>query len=335
MPAVTVDDLLLLQRVRRPDPALTAERRVRGVITAEPGFEGAGFPIRRAFPGPLAPRHTDPFLMLDHVGAVDYAPGEAKGAPWHPHRGFETVSYVVDGAVAHQDSNGGGGVIGDGDTQWMTAGSGILHDEMPTERMLARGGVMQSFQLWVNLPAAAKWNPPRYQDIRGDKLTLLSSADGGALLRIIAGELDGHRGPGATATPITLIHATVSPGARLELPWPPGFNALVYAFGGQGTAGPAGRPLREGQMALYGEEGDTISVTADSRQDGLAGALDVLVFGGRPLREPVAQYGPFVMNTREEIAQAVEDYRAGRLGTVPARHLDVPSPSVTSEADVG
>lgn len=327
MPAVTVDDLLLLKRVRRPDPALTTERRVRGVITAEPGFEGAGFPIRRAFPGPIAPRNTDPFLMLDHVGAVDYAPGEAKGAPWHPHRGFETVSYVLDGAVAHQDSNGGGGVIQDGDTQWMTAGSGILHDEMPTEQMLARGGVMHSFQLWVNLPAAAKWSPPRYQDIRGDRLTLLSSADGGALVRLIAGELDGHQGPGSTATPITLLHATVSPGARLELPWPSGFNALVYAFGGQGTAGPDGRPLREAQMAVYGDEGDTLTVTADAHQDGIADAYDLLIFGGRPLREPVARYGPFVMNTRQEIEQAIEDYRSGRLGTVPAQHLDVSSPA--------
>ncbi|MDH2389629.1 pirin family protein [Streptomyces sp. HNM0663] len=333
MPAVTVDDLLLLKRVRRPDPALTAERRVRGVITAEPGFEGAGFPIRRAFPGPIAPRHTDPFLMLDHVGAVDYAPGDAKGAPWHPHRGFETVSYVLDGAVAHQDSNGGGGIIEGGDTQWMTAGSGILHDEMPTEEMLARGGVMHSFQLWVNLPAADKWNPPRYQDIRGDKLTLLSSADGGALIRLIAGELDGHRGPGATATPIILVHATLSPGARLELPWPAGFNALAYAFGGQGTAGPENRGLREGQLALFGEEGGALGVTAAARQEGPADDFDLLIFGGRPIREPIARYGPFVMNTRDEIAQAVEDYRSGRLGTVPAEHADVPDGGGAPTAD--
>jgi redox-sensitive bicupin YhaK (pirin superfamily) len=321
MPAVTVDDLLLLDRVSRPDPTLTSQRPVRRVVTAVPGVEGAGFPIRRAFPGPLGLQHTDPFLMLDHVGAVDYAPGDAKGAPWHPHRGFETVSYVLDGAVAHQDSNGGGGLIQDGDTQWMTAGAGILHDEMPTEEMLAKGGLMHSFQLWVNLPAAAKWTPPRYQDIRGDRLTLLSSFDGGALLRLIAGEAGGHTGPGRTHTPITLLHATISPGARLELPWRADFNAMVYAISGDGSAGVEQRPLTDGQLAFFGP-GDALTVTAAATQCGPVAALDVLIFGGQPISEPIAQYGPFVMNTREEINQAVEDYRSGRLGTIPAHRAD-------------
>ncbi|MCF6524120.1 pirin family protein [Streptomyces sp. JJ36] len=321
MPAVTVDDLLLLDRISRPGPGLAAPRKAVGVVTAQHGTEGAGFPVRRVFPGALPPQRTDPFLMLDHIGSVEYAPGDAKGAPWHPHRGFETVSYVLDGAIAHQDSHGGGGVIEDGDTQWMTAGSGILHDEMPTEGMLARGGVMHSFQLWVNLPARHKWDPPRYQDLCGTSLTLLASADGGALVRLIAGELDGHTGPGRTVTPILLLHATLGPGARLELPWPRPFNAFGYVVQGLGTFGSGERPLVEGQLACFGA-GDALTVTAAEHQEGPAGTLDVLLFGGRPIREPIAQYGPFVMNTREEIVEAVADYQSGRIGAVPALASD-------------
>ena len=174
------------------------------------------------------------------MGEVEYAPGEPKGTPWHPHRGFETVTYMIDGTFEHADSNGGGGVITNGDTQWMTAGAGILHIEKPPEWLVAAGGLFHGFQLWVNLPAAQKFSPPRYQDIRASEVALLSSPDGGALVRVIAGELGGHAGPGSTYSPMTLVHATLSPGARLSLPWRADYNALVYVMAGHGTVGDAG-----------------------------------------------------------------------------------------------
>jgi redox-sensitive bicupin YhaK (pirin superfamily) len=318
MPAVTVDDLLTLPRLRTPDAATDRPRRVTSVTTAPRGFEGEGFPVRRAFAG-VDLRALDPFIHMDQMGEVEYAPGEPKGTPWHPHRGFETVTYIIDGTFVHQDSNGGGGVITNGDTQWMTAGSGLLHIETPPEELVVSGGLFHGIQLWVNLPAKDKWAPPRYQDIRARKVSLLSSADGGALVRVIAGDLDGHEGPGVTYTPITLAHATVSPGASVTLPWRPDFNALVYVLSGRGTVGPERRPVGSGQLAVLGA-GESVTVAGDARPDSRTPALDVLLLGGRPIREPVAAYGPFVMNTRAELAQAFEDFQAGKLGTVPAVH---------------
>jgi redox-sensitive bicupin YhaK (pirin superfamily) len=314
MPAVTVDDVLSLPRISAPDPATSRKRPVVSVTTAPSGLEGEGFPVRRAFAG-VDLRLLDPFVHLDQMGEVDYAPGEPKGTPWHPHRGFETVTYMIDGQMAHQDSNGGGGLITNGDTQWMTAGSGILHIETPPEHLVASGGLFHGFQLWVNLPASAKWNEPRYQDIRGAKVALLSSPDGGALVRVIAGEVDGYAGPGSTYTPITLTHATLSPGASLTLPWRQDFNALAYVLSGRGTAGTS--PVVGGQLAVYGA-GDSLTLRADAQQDSNVGGLDVLVLGGRPIREPVAWAGPFVMNTEAEVRQAFVDFQAGRLGTIPA-----------------
>jgi len=259
---------------------------------------------------------------MDQMGEVEYAPGEPKGTAWHPHRGFETVTYMIDGEMAHSDSNGGGGLITNGDTQWMTAGAGILHIETPPEHLVMSGGLFHGFQLWVNLPRSLKFAPPRYQDIRGSNVALLASPDGGALVRVIAGEVGGLPGPGSTHTPITLVHATLSPGATLTLPWRPDFNALVYALAGRGTVGPQGRPIEHGQLAVFGP-GDTITVSADAAPAGASPTLDVLVLGGQPIREPVVAYGPFVMNTRAELITAFEDYQAGRLGTIPAAHADV------------
>jgi redox-sensitive bicupin YhaK (pirin superfamily) len=223
---------------------------------------------------------------------------------------------MIDGIFEHQDSNGGGGVITNGDTQWMTAGAGILHIEKPPERLVASGGLFHGLQLWVNLPRALKWAPPRYQDIRGQSVALLTSPDGGALLRLIAGELGGHRGPGSTHTPITIVHATIQPGAEVDLPWRPDFNALVYVLSGAGYVGGERRPVRGGQLAVLGP-GDVVRIGADRTQDSRSPALELYIMGGQPIREPVAQYGPFVMNTREEIAQAFADYQAGRLGSIP------------------
>ena len=252
MPAVTVDSILALPRIPAPDPASTVERPVLAITTAPKGVEGEGFPVRRAFYG-LDQRHLDPFIHMDQMGEVEYGPGEPKGTAWHPHRGFETVTYMIDGTFQHQDSTGGGGLITNGATQWMTAGAGILHIERPPEALIASGGLFHGIQLWVNLPSGQKWTPPRYQDIGATRVMLLSSADGGALVRVIAG--------------------------------------------------------------------DVISLTANLAQESRSPNLEVLVLGGKPIGEPVAWYGPFVMNTHEELAQAFDDYRRGRMGTIPATRI--------------
>jgi hypothetical protein len=329
MPAVTVENILTLPQIPRVDPLVARDRPVVSVSTAPSGFEGEGFPVRRAFAG-VDLGALDPFVHMDQMGEVEYAPGEPKGTAWHPHRGFETVTYMIDGQIAHQDSNGGGGLITNGDTQWMTAGAGILHIEAPPEQVVLSGGLFHGFQLWVNLPRTMKWAPPRYQDIRAGSVSLLSSPDGGALIRVIAGEIAGHPGPGSTHTPIALLHVTLSPGASLTLPWRPDFNALAYALAGRGTVGTERRPIRLGQLAVFGP-GDSLTVAADPSQESRSPNLDVLILGGQPIREPVVAYGPFVMNTRDEIVQAFEDYQAGRLGSIPAAHADVNAETTPEE----
>ena len=318
MPAITVDDITVLPRIPEPDPAFAPPRAVTSITTSLRGFEGEGFPVRRAFAG-VDLADLDPFVHLDQMGEVEYAPGEPKGTPWHPHRGFETVTYMMDGAFEHSDSNGGGGMITNGDTQWMTAGAGILHIEKPPEALVASGGLFHGLQLWVNLPRAQKFAAPRYQDLRAAEVSLLASPDGGALVRVIAGEVAGHAGPGSTYSPMTLVHVTLSPGARLSLPWRADYNALAYVLSGQGSIGPGGALIHTGQLAVFGP-GGSISVGASVRQESRAPNMDVLLLGGQPIREPVAWMGPFVMNTREEVVQAFTDYQAGRLGSIPAVH---------------
>ncbi|AXQ55971.1 pirin family protein [Streptomyces albidoflavus] len=316
MPAVTVENPLTLPRVVADADAV--QRPVLAVSTAPSGYEGEGFPVRRAFAG-INYKHLDPFIMMDQMGEVEYAAGEPKGTPWHPHRGFETVTYIIDGTFIHQDSNGGGGTITNGDTQWMTAGSGLLHIETPPESLVMSGGLFHGLQLWVNLPAKDKMKDPRYQDIRGGQVKLLTTGDGGALLRVIAGDFDGHEGPGITHTPITMIHASVRPGAEVTLPWREEYNGLAYVLAGRGTVGTDHRPVRTGQTAVFGA-GSALTLRADESQDAHTPDLEVVLLGGKPLREPMAHYGPFVMNTRAELQQAFEDFQAGRLGTVPAVH---------------
>ena len=313
MPAVTADRMRLPRLERLPPGA--RERGVVSVTTAPTGLEGEGFPVHRAFAGvPLA--QLDPFVHMDQMGEVQYAPGEPKGTPWHPHRGFETVTYMIDGRFQHQDSHGGGGMIENGATQWMTAGSGILHIETPPEELVISGGLFHGVQLWVNLPAKSKMIPPAYQSIEADHVALVASADAGALVRVIAGEVGGHPGPGSTHTPITLLHATVSPGALLQVPWDPTFNALIYVLAGAGRVGSQGQPIREGQLIVLGR-GDWFEVRADDHQDSRSAALELLVLGGQPIRQPVAAYGPFVMNTKAELGQALEDFQAGLFGEIP------------------
>src|SRR3954454_12558373 len=307
MPAITVDDTSALPRLGVADPR-GVERPVRSVTVAPKGFEGEGFPVRRAFAG-VDLSVLDPFVHLDQIGEVDYAPGEPKGTPWHPHRGFETVTYMMDGVIQHADSTGGGGVIADGATQWMTAGKGILHIETPPHEGVPAGVWLHGLQLWVNLPKAQKWVDPRYQDLAAERVTLLASDDATSLLRVIAGDVGGHQGPGSTHTPMTMVHASIGAGGRALVPWPAAFDALVYVLGGSGRIGAERRPITTGQLAVLGG-GEAFTVEADDRQETRTGGLEVLFLGGQPIGEPVAWYGPFVMNTRAEIQQAFEDFQA-------------------------
>ncbi len=303
MPAYTPTDPERLAVV----PTATGEARpVTRVVDALPSFEGAGFPVHRPFPGALRLEETDPFLMLDQMGPVEYLPGKALGAPDHPHRGFETVTYLLDGEMEHRDSHGGGGVLRGGDTQWMTAGSGLVHSEMPTAKMMRDGGRLHGVQLWVNLPRSDKRAAPRYQDLAGDELVLFANEERTGLVRVIAGELGGHKGPGETHTPIVYAHATLQPGARIALEWPKEYNAIVYALSGTGrVGGDGGEPIHASQAALLGA-GDVLTVEApvDATEP-----LEVLLLGGQPLREPVVSYGPFVMNTKQEIIDTIDEYQ--------------------------
>ncbi len=311
MPAITVDDLTVLPRLAPPGLG-DQPRPVWSVTTAPQGYEGEGFPVRRAFAG-IDLRRLDPFIMMDQMGEVEYAPGEPKGTSWHPHRGFETVTYIMDGTFDHQDSHGGGGTITNGDTQWMTAGSGLLHIEAPPESLVQSGGLFHGLQLWVNLPRAEKMTAPRYQDLRSGDVALLTTPDAGSLVRVIAGSVGGHDGPGSTCTPMAMVHASVEPGGQLELPWTVEFNALVNVLSGRGTVGAEERPIAAGQTAVMGA-GDYLTVAAARSQEGRSPRLEVVVIGGQPIREPLAWAGPFVMNSRSEVLAAYRDFQRGAFG---------------------
>jgi redox-sensitive bicupin YhaK (pirin superfamily) len=318
MPAISVDNPLELAKVATP-PSGARARRIRSITTAPRGLEGEGFPVRRAFAG-VDLADLDPFIHMDQMGEIDYGPGEPKGTPWHPHRGFETVTYMMEGTFLHQDSIGGGGVIQDGATQWMTAGAGILHIERPPDALIDSGGLFHGVQLWVNLPATLKMTSPRYQDIGSREVALLTNENGDAIIRVIAGSLGDVDGPGSTHTPITLVHVTLFPGGQLALPWNPAYNALSYVLAGSGSVGSDRHAIASGQLAVH-VDGDVLILSADERQDSRTEAFEVLLLGGQPIKEPVAAYGPFVMNTRAELQTAFEDYQAGRLGTIPADHI--------------
>lgn len=316
MPAATADPLTLPRISQAPQ---SRPRPVSSLTTAPTGYEGEGFPVHRAFAG-VSPAELDPFIHMDQMGEVEYAPGEPKGTPWHPHRGFETFTYLIDGQFLHQDSNGGGGTINDGGTQYMTAGDGILHIETPPEHLVMSGGLFHGVQLWINLPRAKKRIAPAYQDLQGQDLTMIASPDGGAIVRVLAGEIDGHSGPGISHTPLAIAHVTLAPGAQVDIPWRTDFNALAYALAGNGAVGAEGRLFGSGQLAVLGS-GDTIRLAASTRQDSRTPNLEVFVLGGVPLREPVVQYGPFVMSSKAEVMEAFEDFQAGRFGRIPANAI--------------
>jgi len=294
-------------------PAAAFSRRVVRVVESVEAVEGGGFTVHRPFPT-TGLDHFDPFLLLDEMGPADHPPGEAKGAPEHPHRGFETVTYLLSGEMQHQDSAGHAGVLGPGDVQWMTAGAGVIHSEMPTPAFQQSGGRMHGFQLWVNLPSRDKLMAPRYQDVPSEAIPVATSPDGLVSVKVIAGESMGARAVIDTRTPICYLHFTIQPGGAVTQPIPEAWHAFVYVVAGEPAVGADARALARGTMGVLdtAEAAVRISVPA-----GATGPAQLLLIGGEPLSEPIARYGPFVMNTRAEIIEAVEDYRAGRFGKLP------------------
>jgi redox-sensitive bicupin YhaK (pirin superfamily) len=284
-------------------------RQVRRVVRAHRQQEGAGFVVRRPLPTPGLSQ-VDPFLLIDELGPVDYAPGEALGAPDHPHRGFETVTYALAGEFEHEDSAGHRGVLQAGDVQWMTAGAGIIHSEMPSRRLREQGGRAHGFQIWVNLPARLKLSRPRYQEIKAERIPQAKSADGRARVNVIAGEALGARAVIDTSTPIVYQDWSLAAGADVTLPLAADHQALVYVFEGAARVGSEGKLIRSGELALLGP-GEAVRLSAFEEE---AGRL--LLLAGVPHGEPVARYGPFVMNTAEEIRQAFRDYESGRMGEI-------------------
>ncbi|HKA86008.1 MAG TPA: pirin family protein [Haliangiales bacterium] len=284
-------------------------REVSRIVTAHKQLEGGGFVVRRPFPSGSIPL-VDPFLLLDEMGPVDYAAGEAVGAPDHPHRGFETVTYVLDGEVEHEDSAGRRGRIGPGDVQWMTAGEGVVHSEMPSRKLQEQGGRMHGFQLWVNLPARDKMMAPRYQEVPAERIPRAVTPDGLAEVVVVAGEALGARAVIDTRTPILYQDWTLRPGARIEQAVPAGYDGFAYVFAGDARIGE--RRVHDGQMAILGP-GDAVELAVPPDA---AEPARVLLVAGEPIREPVARYGPFVMNTEAEIVQAIRDFQGGRMGRI-------------------
>lgn len=285
----------------------------RSVLDLHPAtrtIEGGGFVVTRPFPT-RGLDLFDPFLLLDEMGPVEYAPGQAKGAPDHPHRGFETVTYLLAGSMEHKNSAGNAGKLTAGDVQWMTAGKGVVHSEMPSREMQQRGGRMHGFQLWVNLPQRDKMIAPRYQEIPATKIP--KAQRDGVLVRVIAGTSLGASAVIDTRTPIVYLHVTMQPGASFEQPIAEGLNAFAYLIDGEALFGSDQRVGRDAQMVIFDNDGDTVNARVP---DTARGPADFLLLAGQPLREPVARYGPFVMNTREEIMHAIEDYQTGRLGRI-------------------
>ena len=270
-------------------------------------MEGDGMDVMRPFPaGTLS--YVDPFLLLDRLGPVTFAPGAARGVPPHPHRGFEAITYLLSGRIAHRDSFGGSGTLGPGDVQWMRAGSGLVHSEMPDDDFRRTGGVLHAVQLWVNLPRADKMLPPEYRDIPAKDIPSVHTDV--ARVKVIGGEAFGAHATLGTKVPITYLHITIKRGRSVVLPVQAEDAVLAYALEGNGTGGTDLRPFAANQLLVFAKEGGQIELAA-----GDTGA-EVIVLAARPLGDPVARYGPFVMNTPHEVSQAIDDYRDGKMGTL-------------------
>lgn len=285
-------------------------RTVAGVVNSIETFEGAGFLVRRPFPQ-ASFSDFDPFLLLDEMGPMDLGPGQAKGAPDHPHRGFETVTYMLSGEMQHKDSRGHAGRLTPGDVQWMTAGAGVVHSEMPSAEFTRTGGRMHGFQLWVNLPKRDKMMKPRYQEISGSQIPKATSADGLVSVSVIAGEAMGQKAVIETRTPLIYLHYRIQPGGVATQKVSSTYNTFAYIVDGEGLFGAEREPAKDGQMVLFAQDGDEVRIENTGNA-----TLDILLIGGMALNEPIARYGPFVMNTESEIRQAFEDYRLGRMGEI-------------------
>jgi redox-sensitive bicupin YhaK (pirin superfamily) len=302
-----VSEALRIEETRAP-----GTRTIAGIVNSIETLEGGGFLVRRPFPK-ASFSEFDPFLLLDEMGPMEVAPGEAKGAPDHPHRGFETVTYLLAGDMEHKDSRGHAGRLGPGDVQWMTAGAGVIHAEMPARDFVLKGGLMHGFQLWVNLPKRDKLMNPRYQEIPASQIPKATSADGLVKVDVIAGEAMGKKAVIETRTPIIYLHYRIKPRGAATQPVPAAFNAFAYVVDGEGLFGADSERAGDGQMVLFAQDGDEVRI--ENPADAKA-TLEVLLIAGVPLNEPVARYGPFVMNTQAEIYQAIEDYQQGRMGAI-------------------
>ena len=303
---------MVKEALRTKETKTNEGRTVAGIVNSIETLEGGGFLVRRPFPK-ASFSDFDPFLLLDEMGPMDVAPGEAKGAPDHPHRGFETVTYMLSGDMEHKDSSGHGGRLKSGDVQWMTAGAGVVHAEMPSAEFMRTGGVMHGFQLWVNLPRQDKMIKPRYQEIPSASIPKATSADGLVSVTVIAGEAMGEKAVIETRTPIIYVHYRLEPGGVATQLVPHNYNAFAYVVDGAGLFGAEGELGADGQMVMFAPDGDEVRI--ENPADAKA-TLEVLVIAGAPLNEPIARYGPFVMNTAAEIHQAFEDYRRGRMGAI-------------------
>lgn len=296
--------------LRTEDTQTNEVRTVAGIVNSIETLEGGGFLVRRPFPK-ASFSDFDPFLLLDEMGPMDVAPGEAKGAPDHPHRGFETVTYMLSGDMEHKDSSGHAGRLKSGDVQWMTAGAGVVHAEMPSAEFMRTGGRMHGFQLWVNLPQRDKMINPRYQEIPSTQIPKATSADGLVTVSVIAGEAMGEKAVIETRTPIIYLHYRLEPAGVATQRVPKNYNAFAYVVEGAGLFGAEGEPGADGQMVIFAQDGNEVRIENPEKA-----VLEVLLIAGLPLNEPIARYGPFVMNTEAEIHQAFEDYRRGRMGAI-------------------
>ena len=300
------------EALRKEQTRAGGTRTVGGIVNSIETLEGGGFLVRRPFPK-AAFSEFDPFLLLDEMGPMEAAPGEAKGAPDHPHRGFETVTYLLSGEMEHKDSRGHAGRLTPGDVQWMTAGAGVIHSEMPSREFMRAGGRMHGFQLWVNLPKRDKMMKPRYQEIPNSQIPKATSADGLVRVSVIAGEAMGEKAVIETRTPIIYLHYRIEPGGAATQQVAGAYSAFAYVVEGEGLFGAEGERAGDGQMVLFAQDGDEVRI--ENRADAKA-TLEVLLIAGVPINEPVARYGPFVMNTEGEIRQAIEDYQLGRMGAI-------------------
>lgn len=289
-----------------------ASRSIIRIANSVQTMEGEGFLVHRPFPT----QHLmdfDPFLLLDQMGPITLSPGQAKGAPDHPHRGFETVTYLLEGSFEHKDSQGNKGFLQAGDVQWMTAGEGVIHSEMPSAKIQQEGGTLHGFQLWVNLPKRDKMIRPRYQDVSSEKIPTATREDKLVWVKVIAGEALGKKAVIDTRTPIFYLHFVLQPGAAHLQTAPAEYQTFAYVISGEGRFGADRTAAKAGQIALFDKTGDEARLENPSEA---TSPLSVLLIGGVPLQEPVARYGPFVMNTRQEILQAIQDYQTGRMGRI-------------------